>query len=384
MAEETDMLAEGLEFEETPLEAEEDGLRHVRLDIRRAAPGRRLDKYLAARLGKDMSRNVMQRYIREGNVTVNGRVVKPSYLLRDGDCIDLMLPDFKPHEIPPEPIPLDVIYEDADVLAVNKQAGLIIHPARGNWSGTLVNALAYYFRENWRRPGDVRIGDLPVRDEEFRPGIVHRLDRDTTGVILIAKTDLALYRLGWQFEHRRIHKTYTAIVHGQLPLEEDVIDAPIGKHPRLKELYSVCRKTGREFPMMGKEAVTRYKVLQRLFPPHIEKGFTFVELYPQTGRTHQLRVHMSYLGHPIVGDRLYGGGPLYRSQLDGCPDRAEGPLITRQALHAHTIEFKHPRHGEKMTLTAPWPEDFTNTLAEIQRRCSPLSESPLPPREEIG
>ncbi|MBN1943172.1 MAG: RluA family pseudouridine synthase [Phycisphaerae bacterium] len=369
MTADPEQLSEGLEFEETPIEAEEDGLRHVRLDIRRALPDRRLDKYLAGRLGKDVSRNVLQRYIREGNVTVNGRAVKPSYIIRTGDSIDMMLPEVKPHEIPPEPIPLDVIYEDNDVMAVNKQTGLIIHPARGNWSGTLVNALAYYFRENWRQPGDVSIGDLPVRDEEFRPGIVHRLDRDTTGVILIAKTELALYRLGWQFEHRKIQKTYTAIVHGQLPLEEDVIDAPIGKHPRLKELYSVSRKTGREFPMMAKQAVTRYKVVQRLFPPHIEKGFTFVELSPKTGRTHQLRVHMSFLGHPIVGDRLYGGGPLYLSQLDGQSDRAEGALITRQALHAHTIEFKHPRSGAMTTLTAPWPEDFTQTLAELQRRC---------------
>jgi len=356
-----------LEAEETPVEAEEDGLRHVRIDIRRALPNRRLDKYLSGRLGKDVSRTALQRYVKEGNVTVNGRIVKPSYILRTNDSIDMMLPESKPREILPEPIPLDVVYEDDDVLGVNKQPGLIIHPARGNWSGTLVNALAYYFQQNWRRAGDPNIGDLPVRDEAFRPGIVHRLDRDTTGILLVAKTELALYRLGWQFEHRKIQKTYSAIVHGQLPFEEDVIDAPIGKHPRMKELYSVSRKTGREFPMMAKQAVTRYKVLQRLHPRHIEKGFTFVELYPKTGRTHQLRVHMSYLGHPIVGDRLYGGGPLYRSQLAGRCDCAEGPLITRQALHAHTIEFKHPRTGEMTTLTAPWPADFTQTLAELRQ-----------------
>ncbi len=374
--EEQSELIEGLEFEETAIEAEEDGLRHVRMDIRRALPDRRLDKYLAGRLGKDVSRNVLQRYIKEGNVTVNSRIVKPSYVIRTGDSIDMMLPEFKKHEIPAEPIPLDVVYEDDDMMAVNKQANLIVHPARGNWSGTLVNALAYYFQENWRQPGDTNIADLPVRDEAFRPGIVHRLDRDTTGMILVAKSELALYRLGWQFEHRKIQKTYTAIVHGQLPFDEDVIDAPIGKHPRLKELYSVSRKTGREFPMMAKEAVTRYKVVQRLFPPHIEKGFTFVELSPKTGRTHQLRVHMSFLGHPIVGDRLYGGGPLYLSQLEGRPDAAEGALITRQALHAHTIEFKHPRSGEMLTLTAPWPADFTQTLEEIQKR-SPNSKTEM-------
>ena len=348
----------GLEVVETPAEAEADGLRHVRIDVRRALPGRRLDKYLSGRLGKDVSRTALQSYIREGAVTVNDQIVKPSYKIAAGDSIDMMLPVIKPQEIPPEPIPLDIVYEDDDLIAVNKQANLIVHPARGNWTGTLVNALAYYFKMNWRD-----ISELPDSGEAFRPGIVHRLDRDTTGIMLVAKSELALWRLGWQFEHRKITKTYTAIVHGLMPLDEDVIDAPVGKHPKIREKYAVHRKTGRPYPVATKEAVTRYKVLRRL--AHVGRSrmsFTLVELYPKTGRTHQLRVHASFIGHPIVGDKMYGGGPLYRSQLEGRPDVAEGPLIIRQALHAHTIEFRHPRTGEPMMLQAPWPDDFASAL----------------------
>jgi len=355
---------DGLEAVETPAEvAEEDAFRHVRIDIRRALPDRRLDKYLSGRLGKSTSRTALQRYIREGNVTVNGGIVKPSHTIRTGDCIDMTLPVVSPPEIPPEPIPLDVVYEDDDLLAVNKQADLIIHPARGNWTGTLVNALAYYFRKNWRD-----IAELPTSGEIFRPGIVHRLDRDTTGILLVAKTELALWRLGRQFELRKIHKTYTAIVHGRMQLDQDVIDMPIGKHPRFREKYAVHRRTGRPYPAASKDAVTRYKVVERFARVgRSNMAFTLVELYPVTGRPHQLRVHLSFVHHPIVGDRMYGGGPLYRSQLEGNPDQAVGPLMTRQALHAHTIEFQHPRSGKPMALEASWPKDLADTLKELKR-----------------
>ncbi len=353
-----------MEAIETQISAEDDGLEHRRVEIRRTRTNRRLDKYLAGRFGKDTSRSSLQRYIREGVVTVNGQAVKPSYTIRPGDVIDMLLPRTQPREIPPEPIPLDIIYEDDDLLAINKQADLIIHPARGNWSGTMVNGLAFYFQRNWRD-----ISTLPTSGEIFRPGIVHRLDRDTTGVILVAKSDLALWRLGKQFELRKIQKTYTAIVHGLIALDEDIIDAPIGRHVKYREKYAVHRDTGQPHPITTKSAITRLKVIQRLQPKGCEMAFTFVELYPKTGRTHQLRVHMSYIGHPIVGDRMYGGGPLYLSQLAGQGDRAEGPLITRQALHAHTIEFRHPRTGEMMSLRAPWPSDFQQTLDELKQRC---------------
>ena len=353
---------DGLDIVETTLEAEEDGLAHRRIEIRKARPDRRLDKYLAGRLGNEMSRTSLQGYIREGSVTVNGRAVRPSRILCAGDTIDMVLPVVKPKEIPAEDIPLDVVYEDDDLMAINKQANLIVHPARGNWSGTLVNALAWYYKKNWR---DIK--EMPTSGEAFRPGIVHRLDRDTTGVMLVAKTELALWRLGRQFELRRVHKTYSAIVHGRIEMDEDLIDMPIGKHPKIREKYAVHRKTGGPVSMITKEAVTRYKVLERLANVgHGKSAFALVELYPQTGRTHQLRVHMSFIGHPIVGDKMYGGGPLYRSQLIGQNDQAVGPLITRQALHAHTIEFQHPRTLKMMKLDAPWPLDFTATIEELR------------------
>ncbi|MBS3733708.1 MAG: RluA family pseudouridine synthase [Phycisphaerae bacterium] len=367
----------GLEPVETPQAADADGLEHLHINIRRALPDRRLDKYLAGRLGKRISRNALQQYIREGYVTVNGRPAKPSYKIRTDDDIDLMLPPDRPQEIPPEPIPLDVVYEDEDVLGVNKQADLIVHPARGNWTGTLVNALAYYFQMRWRegdraeaprrRRGSIR--DLPLRGGEvFRPGIVHRLDRDTTGILLVAKTELALWRLGRQFEHRRVSKTYNAIVHGLLDRDADVIDVPIGKHPKIRHKYAVDRRTGRPMAATTKSAVTGYRVVDRIAGVGASgAAFTLVELSPKTGRTHQLRVHMSYLGHPIVGDKTYGGGPVYRSQLEGRGDRAEGPLITRQALHARTIAFDHPRTGRRLTVDAPLPDDFTDTLEALHR-----------------
>ena len=361
-----------LEDEVTELDADAEGLRHVRYLIRRSLPNRRLDKYLSGRLGKDVSRNSLQEYIRTGMVTVNGRTVKPSYKIVVGDDIDLMLPVVKPMEIPPEDIPIDVLYEDDDLIAINKQANLIVHPARGNWSGTLVNGLAHYFEGGWRS-----IKELPNTGEIFRPGIVHRLDRDTTGVMLVAKSELALWRLGHQFEYRHIEKTYSAILHGLVKLDEDIIDAAIGKHPKFREKYAVHRDTGRPPPPTTKSAITRYKVLRRM--ARVGRGgmsFTLIEFYPKTGRTHQLRVHASCMGHPIVGDKAYGGGPLYASQLDGRADVAVGPLIVRQALHAHTIAFWHPRTNKRMELVAPWPEDFIETLAAIDRYASGDDDSP--------
>jgi 23S rRNA pseudouridine1911/1915/1917 synthase len=352
------------EIEET-IEAEDDGLEHRRITLRRTRVNRRVDKYLADRIGKTIaSRSALQRYIKEGNVTINGQTVKPSTKIFAGDVIDMMLPVVKKREIPPEPIPLDIVYEDDEMMAINKQADIIVHPARGNWSGTVVNALAYYFKTNWRD-----ISELPVNGEEFRPGIVHRLDRNTTGVMLIAKTDLALWRLGQQFEHRKIQKTYTAIVHGLIELDEDIIDAPLGRHHKIREKYQVHLDTGKPIPTTTKNAITRYRVLERIrnVGPN-NASFTLVEMYPKTGRTHQLRVHMSYLGHPIIGDTMYGGGPLYISTLEGRGDVAEGPLMVRQALHAHTIEFNHPRSDERMSLEAPWPDDFQATLAELRAR----------------
>jgi 23S rRNA pseudouridine1911/1915/1917 synthase len=355
------------EEEQTIEPVEEDGLQHVVISIRKARPDRRLDKYLAGRLGNLVSRTSLQRFIKEGAVTVNRRIVKPSYTIQTGDRIDLLLPEPEKKLIPPEPIPVEVLFEDEDIIAINKQAGLIVHPARGNWSGTLLNALAYYFQQH-----SGSIGDLPVRDEAYRPGVVHRLDRDTTGVILLAKSELALWRLGRQFELRFVHKTYLAIVHGHVELDEDVIDLPIGQHPKLKERYAVDRRTGKKFAGVAKEAVTHYRVLERLGGGSSGKPpFSLLELRPKTGRTHQLRVHTSYIGHPIVGDSVYGGGPIYRSQLEGRPRTAEGPIITRQALHAWQIEFQHPRSLQQVHIEAPPPADFAETLALLRQLAGP-------------
>lgn len=340
-------------------EVEEDGLQRLRIDIRNLLPNRRLDKYLSGRLGH-FSRTALQNYIREGAVTVNGRTVKPSYVIQLNDAIELLVPEPEERIIEAEDIPLSVVYEDDDLVAVNKQPGLIVHPARGNKRGTLLNALAWYFQKR----GGSGLEALPG-DQETRPGIVHRLDRDTSGIILLAKTELALWRLGRQFELRRVHKTYQALVHGLVEHDEDVIDMPIGKHPAVKEKYAVHRLTGKVLPATVKAAVTRYKVLRRLPHAHVRGGFSLVEMYPKTGRTHQLRVHMSYIGHPVVGDKLYGGGPIYRSQLEGRGEVAEGPIITRQALHACRIEFQHPRTLKTMTLSAPLPDDFLAALAAL-------------------
>ena len=356
--------AEELEDAETSVLGD-DGLIHTRVEIRRLRTNRRLDKYLSMRFSKDSSRNAIQNFIKDGSIRVNDQIVKRSFKLSEGDIIDMHLPPVTKREIPPEDIPLDIIYEDDDMMAINKQADLIVHPARGNWTGTLVNGLAHYFKHNWRD-----ISELPINGEAFRPGIVHRLDRDTTGVILIAKTDLALWKLGQQFENRTTQKTYVAIVHGHVSFDEDVIDMPIGKHKKYRERYAVHRDTGREHPIQTKDAITRYKVLERLQTADTNLKFSFVELYPKTGRTHQLRVHMSSIKHPMIGDRTYGGGPLYKSQLDGNAEVAVGPIITRQALHAHTIEFDHPRTGERMKLQAPLPPDFVEALDELRSRAA--------------
>ncbi len=340
---------------------DESGGRRGRITLRRSLTQRRLDKYLAGRLGKQVaSRSLLQKLIKDERITVNGRPVKGSYTVQAGDVIDMLLPEPEVKTIPPEPIPIGVVYEDDHLIAVDKPPGLIVHPARGNWSGTLLNALAWYFQQH-----NASIGDLPLRDEAYRPGIVHRLDRDTTGIILLAKSELALRSLGSQFEHRRVQKTYMAVVHGHVELDEDIIDLPIGQHPRIKEKYAVDRRTGRPFAALSKSAVTHYRVRERLGGGETP-SFTLLELQPKTGRTHQLRVHCSHMGHPIVGDRLYGGGPLYRSQLEGHPDQAVGPIITRQALHAWRITFHHPATGETMTLEAPLPADFVEALAILR------------------
>jgi 23S rRNA pseudouridine1911/1915/1917 synthase len=303
---------------------------------------RRIDKYLHGRLAANLSRAMIQKQIAAGAVKVNGKVVKASFKLSQGDKIELMAPTLPTKEIMPEDIPLNIIYEDDDLIVLNKQADMIVHPARGNTHGTLVNALAFYSDE------------LSSGLGEFRPGIIHRLDKNTTGVMVVAKNDITQWKIARQFQNRQVKKTYLAIVHGIPELTADRINAPLGIHPKIRVKYAIR-------PERGKEAVTFYEVLEEF------RGFSLLKLTPQTGRTHQIRVHLSYIKHPIVADDMYGGKLVYLWQLQDAEPTAQDPLITRCALHASTLEFRHPTTSKIMKFEAPLPEDMQNLLEMLRK-----------------
>ena len=302
---------------------------------------RRVDKYLQGRFS-NFSRCLIQKQISAGNVKVNGKVVKSSFKLNPGDKIELTLPELPGKDILPEDIPLNVIYEDDDIIIINKQPGIIVHPARGNTHGTLVNALAFYSDE------------LSSGLGEFRPGIVHRLDKNTTGVMVVTKNDFAQWKIAKQFEHRQTKKTYLAIVHGTPELTADRINAPLGIHPRAREKYAVRPET-------GKESVTFYKVLERF------RGYSFLELSPKTGRTHQIRVHLLHIKHPIVADDMYNGKLIYPWQLADVEQITQDPVINRPALHAYRLEFEHPTTQKPVSFEAPLPEDMQNLLDMLRK-----------------
>jgi 23S rRNA pseudouridine1911/1915/1917 synthase len=316
---------------------------------------RRIDQYLVDRVGY-LSRAGVQRVIGDGLVRVNGRVIKSSYHPRDGDEIEMVAPPEPVNELVPENIPLDIIYEDDHFLALNKQADLIVHPARGRWTGTLVNGLVYYGNQ-WSLAG-----------VNWRPGILHRLDRNTTGIMLVAKSEEAHWRLARQFENRSIQKTYYAIVHGVPEALGDVIEMPIGQDRYVREKQAV-----RKLENGGKQATTLYEVMETFatpagvtldnsaFPsdrksPPPPQRFSLLRLSPKTGRTHQLRVHMSAIGFPLVGDTMYGGRKVNVGEFS----------FGRQALHAAEITFVHPVTLQAMTLKAPLPPDLVR-LASILR-----------------
>lgn len=305
-----------------------------RLRIRRRVAGRRLDKYLRGRFPR-ISRTMMQKLIKQGDVTVNGKKVKCSYEPGAGDVVELRVPPPEPTDIIPEDIPIEIVYEDDYMMGINKDVGIICHPSNPSQTGTIANGLAGYAGQN-----------LSHGDDPFRPGIVHRLDKNTSGIMLIAKTDEAHWRLGLQFERRTIQKTYFGIAEGVVSLDGDIIDQPLAAHPMIKERHIVPGFPTRE--MLFKEAVTHYRVQERF------RGFTIVHMYPKTGRTHQLRVHMSAIGHPLIGDTFYGGH--YHSEKDLTGSGGEDPLLLFQALHAFRIEFDHPITEKRMELQAPLPE----------------------------
>ncbi|MFB7812799.1 RluA family pseudouridine synthase [Paenibacillus chitinolyticus] len=288
--------------------------------------GERIDKLLSDALD-GVSRTQIQQWIKDGHARVDGRNVKPNYKLSGGQVVDLAIPDPEPLDIAAENIPLDVVYEDGDVIVINKPRGLVVHPAPGHYSGTLVNALMHHCK------------DLSGINGVMRPGIVHRIDKDTSGLLMIAKNDQAHASLAEQLKEHSVTRKYVALVHGNLQHDHGTIDAPIGRDSYDRKLYTVTDKN-------SKHAVTHFAVLERF------DGYTLVELKLETGRTHQIRVHLKFIGHPLVGDPSYG--------------RSKGMTMDGQALHAQILGFTHPRTGERLEFEAPIPEDMADLLHRLR------------------
>lgn len=291
--------------------------------------GERLDVFLAKEL-KEVSRSNIQKLISDGQVTVNQKSVKTNYKLKTSDRIIVNIPEAKPLELTAEDIPLDVLYEDNDIIVINKTRGMVVHPATGNYSGTLVNALLEH------------CDDLSGINGVARPGIVHRLDKDTSGVMIAAKSDRAHISLAHQIKEHTASRRYLTIVHGNIKEEQGVIKGPIGRHPSNRKKMAVTF-------VNSKEAITNFRILERF------GDYTFVECKLETGRTHQIRVHMAYIGHPVVGDPKYG------------PERGHF-TIAGQALHSTELTIKHPVTGESMIFTADLPDDMQTILIELRKK----------------
>jgi len=317
-------------------------------EVKPRTDGKRIDAYLASRF-TDYSRSVIQRIIEAEAVHVNDRPVKASYKVRAGDVLRVWLPELLDTAPIPENIPIDVVYEDESLTVVNKPPGMVTHPAKGNWKGTLVNAIQFHYDR------------LSTVAGENRPGIVHRLDRDTSGLLVVVKDDLAHRKIALQFELREVHKEYLARVYGVPHRASDYIERPIGFHPVTREKMAI-----RTLEDGGKPAVTFYEVMERF------AGYALVRCKPQTGRTHQIRVHLTHIGHPIVADKAYSGrdkltmadliDPVRRGSAGEPRVDPDAVLIDRQALHAHALRFTHPATGKEISLTAPLPADLARTL----------------------
>ena len=287
----------------------------------------RLDSYISSKQ-EEMSRSTIQRLIEEGKITVNDRKEKASYKVQNEDLITIEIEKPKEVQIEAQNIPLDIIYEDEHILVVNKQKGLVVHPANGNWDGTLVNAIMAYCKDSLSGIGG-----------ELRPGIVHRIDKDTSGLLIIAKNDKAHTKMSQQIKNREVKKTYIALVRGIIPENEATINMPIGRSTKDRKKMAVVKE--------GKEAITHFKVINRYTT---QKGsYTLLEVKIDTGRTHQIRVHLSQIGHPIIGDMTYSNG---KNEFG----------VEGQCLHAKSLEFKHPITGKHMKLEAPLPDYFKNIL----------------------
>ena len=300
------------------------------LNVDEAADGVRIDKFLSDTL-TEYSRSFIQKIIKDELVLANDKHVKSNYKVAAGDVLNITVPECKTPEIEPENIPLDIIYEDDDIIVVNKPKGMVVHPAAGHYSGTLVNALMYHCKDN-----------LSGINGILRPGIVHRIDMDTTGSLLICKNDKAHQIIAEQLKEHSITRRYHAIVHGKIKEDNGVVNAPIGRHPIDRKKMSTKAKN-------GKHAVTHYTVLRRF------KDYTYIECELETGRTHQIRVHMASIGHPILGDSMYGPSK--------CPFKLQG-----QTLHAKVLGITHPSTGKYIEVDAPLPEYFNKLLKQLEER----------------
>lgn len=308
------------------------------LKINVAAAGLRLDSFLASHL-KEISRTRVQRAIVDGDILVNEHVSKPSYRLHEGDQIEIDLPEPPAVELIPEAIPLDIVYEDDDLVVVNKPAGMVVHPGAGIESGTLANALVYHFDE------------LSGAAGKTRPGIVHRLDKETSGLLVVAKNDVAHERLSDQFRDRQVFKLYIALVYGRVSKERGEIEARIGRSRHNRTRMSVLRGGA------GRTARTIFEVAGRF------QDFTLLKVQIKTGRTHQIRVHLAHIGHPVVGDGTYGGG-REKSIRDVVLKRGVQSL-GRHFLHSSELAFNHPRSGERLEFTSRLPVELESFLAAV-------------------
>lgn len=291
--------------------------------------GLRIDRYLSDRQ-EELSRSYLQKLLKDGGVSVNGAPVKSNYKVSCGDRILLQVPDAVEPDIEAEPMELSILYEDSDILLINKPKGMVVHPAAGHYTGTLVNGLMHHCR-----------GELSGINGVMRPGIVHRIDMDTTGVLIVCKNDRAHSAVAEQLKVHSITRKYYAVVHGVIKDDEGTVHAPIGRHPTDRKKMSINEKN-------GKDAVTHYRVLRRF------RRFTYVECQLETGRTHQIRVHMASIGHPLLGDRVYG------------PAKCPFPGLEGQTLHAGVLGIIHPTTGEYMEFHAPLPEYFEMLLKKLE------------------
>lgn len=291
----------------------------------------RLDRYLAEQ-DVSLSRSMIQKLLEEDNIVVNGKKEKASYKVKQGDRIEITIEPPKEVKLEAEDIPLEVVYEDNDILVVNKQKGLVVHPGSGNWDGTLVNAIMAHCKDSLSGIGG-----------ELRPGIVHRLDKDTSGLLIIAKHDKAHIAMSEQIKNREVKKTYIALIRGTIAENEATIDMPIGRSTKDRKKMAVTKT--------GKEAITHFKVINRFTT--LKGSYTLLEIKIDTGRTHQIRVHMAEIGHPVIGDVVYSNG---KNEFG----------VEGQCLHAKRLEFCHPVTGKKMVLEAELPEYFEKIVNELE------------------